>query len=100
MIEGEDNDNHSSEEELEDIIGSARKKVYVSGSAPSARKTVPGRTSAVEKRKWSDVEQGNTRAGSGSSADEEVGNGFNITQEKLNKLVFNSDSVRHLTGDC
>lgn len=71
MIVGEDNDNHSSEEELEDIIGSARKKVYVNGTVPTATKTAPGRMSAVEKRKWSEVEQG-ARTGSGSSADEEV----------------------------
>jgi len=70
----EDNDNHSSEEELEDIIGDKR-KVYVSeGSATSSVKAAAGRASAVEKRKWSEVDHTNhgNRTGSGSSGDEEV----------------------------
>lgn len=77
--EMDDNDNHSSEEELEDIIGnSATKKVYVSEpAATSVKVSAAGRTSAVEKRKWSEVDHstgGNTgnRTGSGSSGDDEV----------------------------
>jgi len=86
-------DNHSSEEELEDIIGT--KKVYTSGTPPG-----PGGTSTSiktcsstnpEKRKWSEVTSSSDeapsnphphghgrasacvfRAGSGSSGDEEV----------------------------
>lgn len=77
----EDTDNHSSEEELEDIIGnSAKKKVYTSEPAAVSIKTgmcvgTAGRASAVEKRKWSEVDRGSQagfRAGSGSSGDEEV----------------------------
>lgn len=81
----EDTDNHSSEEELEDIIGnSAKKKVYTSEPAAASIKTggvcggPPGRASAVEKRKWSEVDRSGgggsqgLRAGSGSSGDEEV----------------------------
>ena len=90
MIVGEDNDNHSSEEELEDIIGSARKKVYVNGTVPTATKTAPGRMSAVEKRKWSEVEQG-ARTGSGSSADEEVS--FKIKELRKFSLILYSRSI-------
>ena len=90
MIVGEDNDNHSSEEELEDIIGSARKKVYVNGTVPTAAKAAPGRMSAVEKRKWSEVEQGG-RAGSGSSADEEV-------SLRVFSLILYSRLIQYLTS--
>jgi len=70
----EDNDQHSSEEELEDIIGDKR-KVYVSEpSVVASGVKTAGRVSAVEKRKWSEVDQTNhgNRTGSGSSGDEEV----------------------------
>jgi len=68
----DDNDNHSSEEELEDIIN--KKKVYVSEPQQKPTTSATGRISAVEKRKWSEVDQTTTtsRTGSGSSGDEEV----------------------------
>lgn len=83
----DDNDNHSSEEELEDIIGnSAKKKVYTSevNPATSSIKSGYGGCSSTnpEKRKWSEVNSSGDderstsqcifRAGSGSSGDEEV----------------------------
>jgi len=80
----DDNDNHSSEEELEDIIGnSGKKKVYTGSSSIKTGSSITN----TEKRKWSEVtssgdereEQGRSstsqcvfRAGSGSSGDEEV----------------------------
>jgi len=85
----DDTDNHSSEEELEDIIGnSAKKKVY-SGTAVSqagsGRASIRGAgcsSTNPEKRKWSEVNSSGDderstsqcvfRAGSGSSGDEEV----------------------------
>lgn len=83
----DDNDNHSSEEELEDIIGnSSKKKVYTSevNPATSSIKSGFGGCSSTnpEKRKWSEVNSSGDderstsqcvfRAGSGSSGDEEV----------------------------
>ena len=83
----DDNDNHSSEEELEDIIGnSSKKKVYTSEVNPetSSIKSGFGGCSSTnpEKRKWSEVNSSGDderstsqcvfRAGSGSSGDEEV----------------------------
>lgn len=89
----DDTDNHSSEEELEDIIGNCTKKKVYSGSVTV---TSGGQSNSVsikqgaggcsstnpEKRKWSEVnssgdDQRSTsqcvfRAGSGSSGDEEV----------------------------
>jgi len=89
----DDTDNHSSEEELEDIIGESR-KVYVSETVVQHTVKTVSRNSAgvgagkgpttTEKRKWSEVEQGGgvhgsgstssttSRTGSGSSGDEEV----------------------------
>jgi len=88
----DDTDNHSSEEELEDIIGESR-KVYVSETVVQHTVKTVSRNSAgvgagkgpttTEKRKWSEVEQGSvhgsgstssttSRTGSGSSGDEEV----------------------------
>ena len=96
-----DNDNHSSEEELEDIIGnSGKKKVYTvamgtggpsgTGGQPSVKAGSGGGTRCSstnpEKRKWSEVtrSEGEEEAGgapghsailrapSGSSGDEEV----------------------------
>jgi len=79
-------DNHSSEEELEDIIGT--KKVYTSSppgiGSSSSIKTCS--STNPEKRKWSEVQSSSSgdettagrasacvfRAGSGSSGDEEV----------------------------
>lgn len=83
----DDTDNHSSEEELEDIIGD--KKVYggaaVTGAGVSIKSGVGARCSSTnpEKRKWSEVNSSGDeterstsqcvfRAGSGSSGDEEV----------------------------
>merc|ERR1719436_1041690 len=77
----EDNDNHSSEEELEDIIGSGGKKAVYGVS--SIKTGSSSSSTNTEKRKWSEVnsssgdEAGRTsqcvfRAGSGSSGDEEV----------------------------
>lgn len=77
----DDNDNHSSEEELEDIIGnSGKRKVYTGSSIKTA-----GSSTNTEKRKWSEVTSSGDeasqapasqctffRAGSGSSGDEEV----------------------------
>lgn len=78
----DDNDNHSSEEELEDIIGSGGKKVVYGVSSIKTGSSSSSSTN-TEKRKWSEVnsssgdEAGRTsqcvfRAGSGSSGDEEV----------------------------
>ena len=79
----DDNDNHSSEEELEDIIGnSGKKKVYTGSSSIKTGSS----SSNTEKRKWSEVTSSGdeasqvvtttqstfARAGSGSSGDEEV----------------------------
>ena len=77
----DDNDNHSSEEELEDIIGSGGKKAVYGVS--SIKTGSSSSSTNTEKRKWSEVnsssgdEAGRTsqcvfRAGSGSSGDEEV----------------------------
>jgi len=77
-------DNHSSEEELEDIIGT--KKVYTSTTPAGTSTSIKTCTSTnPEKRKWSEVTSSSDeaaatgrastcvfRAGSGSSGDEEV----------------------------
>lgn len=90
-----DQDHHSSEEELEDIIGTGAKKVYrqqvETNSIKSGHQGVTTRqglcaSTNPEKRKWSEVNRSSTdeegghhmgasaifRAGSGSSGDEEV----------------------------
>jgi len=89
VVNTDDTDNHSSEEELEDIIGASSKSVYsevnaVSGPGSLSIKSgvVGGTSTNTEKRKWSEANSSGDdrrstsqcvfRAGSGSSGDEEV----------------------------